>query len=87
MSFAQHDFFASADPHAAFSEAQHDFFDFLSWFFIPLDSKLLNMKKLYFTLALFLFVGSMSVQTFAADNETQIEIKKDDKKKKKKREV
>ena len=45
------------------------------------------MKKLYFTLALFLFVGSMSVQTFAADNETQIEIKKDDKKKKKKREV
>ena len=43
------------------------------------------MKKLYFTLALFLFVGSMSVQTFAADNSTAIEIKKDDKKKKKKR--
>lgn len=43
------------------------------------------MKKLYFTLALFLFMGSMSVQTFAADNSTAIEIKKDDKKKKKKR--
>jgi len=42
------------------------------------------MKCLYFTLAL-LFVGSISVKTFAADNETQIEIKKDDKKKKKKR--
>tara|TARA_B110000037_G_C16917504_1_gene422944 strand:+ start:520 stop:759 length:240 start_codon:yes stop_codon:yes gene_type:complete len=47
------------------------------------------MKKLYFTLALFLFAGSLSIQTFASSSENTIEIqkddKKDDKKKKKKK--
>lgn len=43
------------------------------------------MKKLYFTLALFLFTGSLSIQTFASSSENTIEIQKDDKKKKKKK--
>ena len=43
------------------------------------------MKKLYLILALFLFTGSYSVNTYAAVNDNAIELKDDDKKKKKKR--
>lgn len=43
------------------------------------------MKKLYLILALFLFSGSYAVNTYAAVNDTSIELKEDDKKKKKKR--
>jgi hypothetical protein len=45
LSFAQQDFLASAEPHAAFSEAQHDFFDFLflRFFFFFLSSFLISI--------------------------------------------
>ena len=43
------------------------------------------MKKIFFTLTLLLFVGTMTNATFASNSETIIELKKDDKKKKKKK--
>ena len=45
----------------------------------------LTMKKLYLILALIVFSGSYAVNTFAATNDSNIELKDDDKKKKKKR--
>ena len=43
------------------------------------------MKKIFFNLTLLLFVGTMTIPTFASNSETIIELKKDDKNKKKKR--
>ena len=43
------------------------------------------MKKLFYTLTLFLIVGTLSNPIFASNTSTKIELKKDDKKKKKKK--
>lgn len=42
MPFAQHDFFASFDSHAAFSVVQEVFFDFLFFFFFFFLSSFLS---------------------------------------------
>jgi hypothetical protein len=43
------------------------------------------MKKIFFAIALFTFVGSVASTAYAASNGVSTEIKKDDKKKKKKK--
>lgn len=43
------------------------------------------MKKLFLILALFVFTGSMAVNSYAATNDVSIDLEDDDKKKKRKK--